>query len=271
MEKKIFKIVGMISNGRGDYHRNELYVRSTSEHAAKRRLKKIYGTFIDFSNESVEVFTEEECVDDRIFSASDMTYFAYKMIKKFCGNAFAESIMDNLKQAVADEKGDDTFETYKKNHMKKLLQWLFGNNSKTITNHKDPGFKEKYCYHRYDEHTIAARRLLRGFYQKDNYENQSYFWYFREVFATVTDNVLTIHIFTDRPGLFIGKGGRHIDAFEEYVINSHYFHIKEFNELKINLQETDYWPSSYETIDAMFDNDQYDWEYDDDDMNISKY
>lgn len=123
--------------------------------------------------------------------------------------------------------------------------------------YRNYSFKKKFLYNYSNKPTIAARRLIKGYFKHQQYHQGPYnpFNYIRSVGAKVKRNELIINIVTDRPGLFIGKGGKSFDSITAYILNSHYYINNKFYKLNIILEESQYWPETYEEIE------EYDKEY----------
>jgi hypothetical protein len=133
----------------------------------------------------------------------------------------------------------------------KMKRWF----KRQIRYYKNHSFKKKFVYNRASKPTIAARRLIKGYF-KYRFEVDFYnpFHYIISVGAEVRRNELIINVVTERPGLFMGQGGNTYSAIEAYILNSHYYTHNKFLKLNLRLEESNYWP---ETFEDMFERETY--------------
>lgn len=120
--------------------------------------------------------------------------------------------------------------------------------------YKNYTFKNRYLYTHASSATIAARRLIKGYFKHSFNPREEFgfnlnpFNYIISVTAKIRRNELTIKVITDKPGLFIGKGGKSHDAIIVYILMSDYYLHSKFSKLNIRIEESNYWPETYEEI-----------------------
>lgn len=132
-------------------------------------------------------------------------------------------------------------------------------------------FKRKYFYKYQSDATIAARRLIVGFYEigvirahtpfadiLDREVKQSLLRFIIDVSGKIKGNILYITVITDRPGILIGKGGRSYDEMIKFCKETYYFMNNKLIDLKIHIEESQYWPPTFQNLRELEYEDSHD-------------
>lgn len=116
---------------------------------------------------------------------------------------------------------------------------------------KKRSFKKKYCFTYSNEATIAARRLIRGYFQLfyDHSEIYNPFDYIISTDAKIRSNKLIIRVITDNAELFMGTRGQTWDALISHIISSDWYKYEKLSGMKLRVFESSYWPLSFEEED----------------------
>lgn len=111
-------------------------------------------------------------------------------------------------------------------------------------------FKRKYWYKNSSKATIAARRLIQGYFRFrfDKSELWNPLDSIIAIKAKIRSNVFIITVITDKPLLFIGKGGETWDEVDKYILHSNYYKHSKFSKLRIKVKESRYWPETFEEL-----------------------
>ena len=112
-------------------------------------------------------------------------------------------------------------------------------------------FNKVYSYEYASRETIAARKLVKGYFG-ENSEYPFSFHLIRGVTGTVHKDAFIIRLIVDDAYKFAGQNYFWIDRFQDYVIRSSYFTYKKYPRFHVILKESKYWPTSYEKDEEAF-------------------
>lgn len=116
---------------------------------------------------------------------------------------------------------------------------------------KKRSFKKKYCHEYSNDSTIAARKLLRGYFYVfyDHSKMYNPFDHIISVGAKIRSNKLIIQVVTDDAELFVGRTGETWDALTNYILSSDWYKYEKLGGMKLRVFESSYWPKSFEEDD----------------------